>query len=301
MSVGLERFKQRDAQQTEHATPEETDVLISILSAVDAQNTRLTALAEQQKKVASYVKVMDEETGKTLERMEKRLQASITQESALAPSASSTNEGVRSELHQIGLTLHSLDSALDGKQIASAVLSLKSATAQIEKTTAWNSEQSDEFVTKYEHALNSAGRAINATRDQALTAIKESASATAGAVSEKIDVAVERVHAATASAERVVDLAERLRKPLGWSAAARMALTLLPVAVVLLMGVQTVWVLVVGVRWALTQDWALWLRITTLIGMSSLVTGAGFGLWRLTVWVKSALDESSARQGRRPR
>ncbi|MGM0928818.1 MAG: hypothetical protein ACQEXN_03790 [Actinomycetota bacterium] len=168
-----------------------------------------------------------------------------------------------------------------------------SAKTQIEKTTAWNSEQANEFTKKYGQALNAAGRAIITTADQAVTAIRESASAAAGVATQQIDAAIERVDAARESAERVVEVAERLQKPLGWAAAARMGLALLPVAVVLLLGVQSVWALVVGVRWALAQDWALWLNITAGIGLAGLVAGAGFGLWRLTVWVKAALDEAT--------
>ncbi|MCG2623008.1 hypothetical protein LVY72_13985 [Arthrobacter sp. I2-34] len=175
-----------------------------------------------------------------------------------------------------------------------------SAKTQIEKTTEWNSKQANEFVNKYRQALNAAGRAINTTADQAVTAIKESASTAAGAATQQIDAAIDRVNAARESAEHLVEVAERLQKPLAWATAARMALTLLPVAVVLLMGVQSVWTLVVGIRWALAQDWALWLNITAGIGLAGLVTGAGFGLWRLTVWVKAALDEA-ATQPRRNR
>lgn len=174
-----------------------------------------------------------------------------------------------------------------------------SARTQIEKTTAWNSEQANEFAKKYRQALNAAGRAIDTTADNAVTAIKESTSTAADVATQQIDAAIEGVRAARESAERVVAIAERLQKPLGWSAAARMGLSLLPVTVVLLMGVQIVWTFVVGIRWAIAQDWALWLNIITGIGLAGLVAGAGFGLWRLTVWVKAALDEASVRLERK--
>ena len=252
MSAGLERLKQRDAQQKQHATPSATKVLTSILTTVEAQNSRIASLAEQQKRLASYVKVMDEESGKQIEQTERRLRELITQAYARTPSDSGTNESVRAELHDIGQTLSLLASALDGKQFTEAVSALASATTQIEKTTAWNSEQAEEFVKKYRQALNSAGQAINSTRDKAAAAIKESA-----------------------------------------SAAARLALSLLPVCVVLLMGVQSLWTVVVGIRWALAQDWALWLNITAGIALAGLVAGAGMGLWRLTVWVRCVLDDAA--------
>lgn len=295
MSAALERLKQHDAQQRPPVEQSETmmEVLTSLLTAVQAQNSRLAGVAERQQKLASYVKVMDEETSKQIEGMENRLRQLITPASVPAPSASSMSESMRSELREIGQTLSSLAGAVDGKQIADAVSSLMSAKTQIEKTTAWNSEQATEFAKKYRQALNTAGRAINTTAAQAVAAISESASTAAGAATQQIDTAIERIDAARKSAEHVVAVAERLQKPLGWSAAARMALTLLPVAVVLLMGVQTVWAVVVGVRWALSQDWELWLNITAGIGLAGLVTGSGFGLWRLTVWVKAALHEAA--------
>ncbi|BCT74199.1 hypothetical protein SCMU_00410 [Sinomonas cyclohexanicum] len=132
-------------------------------------------------------------------------------------------------------------------------------------------------------------------------AIKQTASAAADGAAEPVDAAIGRLDAARRSAEHFVAVAERLQKPLGWAAAARMGLVLLPVAVVLLMGVQTVWTLVVGIQWALAQHWELWLDITAGIGLASLVTGAGFGLWRLTAWVKAALDEAATRLGRNRR
>ena len=43
------------------------ELLTSILAAVEAQNTRIATLTEQQRKLAGFVKVMDEETPRRLE------------------------------------------------------------------------------------------------------------------------------------------------------------------------------------------------------------------------------------------
>ena len=45
------------------------ELLTSILAAVKAQNTRIATPAEQQKKLAGFVKVMDEETTRRAERI----------------------------------------------------------------------------------------------------------------------------------------------------------------------------------------------------------------------------------------
>lgn len=300
MSAALERLKQQGAQQAPPVEQSEKmmEVLTSLLTAVEAQNSRLAGLADRQEKLASYMTTMDKEMNKQIEGLEQLVRLSITAGSVPAPNESLTSENVSKEMNEIGQTLSSLVGVIDGKQIAGAVSSLMSAKAQIEKTTAWNSDQANQFVQKYQQALNAAGRAIITTRDKAVTTIEETASAVAGGATQQVDAAIGRLDAARQSAERLVDLAERLQKPLGWAAASRMSLALLPVAAVLLMGVMTVWTLVVGIRWAVDQDWALWLKITAGIGLTGFVTGAGFGLWRLAVWVKAALDEAAMRLGR---
>ena len=45
------------------------ELLTSILAAVEAQNTRIATLTEQQKKLAGFVQVMDEETPRRAERI----------------------------------------------------------------------------------------------------------------------------------------------------------------------------------------------------------------------------------------
>ena len=300
MSAALERLKQHDARQGPPVEQTETmmEVLISLRGAVESLNSRLAGLVDRQEKLASYVTTMDRELSKQIEGTEQLVRSSITPASVPEPSDSSTSESMRNELNEIGQTLSSLVGVIDGKQIAGAVSSLMSAKTQIEKTTAWNSDQAEEFAKKYRQALNAAGRAIITTRDKAVTTIEETASAAADGATQQVDAAIGRLDAARQSAERLVDVAERLQKPLGWAAASRMSLALLPVAAVLLMGVMTVWTLVVGVQWALDQDWALWLKITAGIGLTGIVTGAGFGLWRLTVWIKVALDEAARKLGR---
>ncbi|KHL01588.1 hypothetical protein [Sinomonas humi] len=197
--------------------------------------------------------------------------------------------------------MSALASAIDGKQIGAAVSTLNSAATRIERTTVWGSEQASGFAAKYDEALNVAGRTLHRARDEAVKAIRETASGAASTAAEYVEAATGRLNAARQSAERLVEVAERLQKPLGWAAAARMGLALLPVAVALLMAVQTIWALVVGIQWVLAQDWALWLEITAGIGLTGLVAGAGFGLWRMTVWVKAALDEAAKLLGRNRR
>src|SRR5690625_6732842 len=65
MSAALDRLKQQNGPVQSPpplGSPETMELLTSILAAVEAQNTRIATLAEQQKKLAGFVKVMDEET-----------------------------------------------------------------------------------------------------------------------------------------------------------------------------------------------------------------------------------------------
>ena len=72
MSAALDRLKQQnepEQSQQQLGSPETMELLTSILAAVEAQNTRIATLTEQQKKLAGFVKVMDEETMRRLERI----------------------------------------------------------------------------------------------------------------------------------------------------------------------------------------------------------------------------------------
>ena len=72
MSAALDRLKQQnepEQSQQQLGSPETMELLTSILAAVEAQNTRIATLTEQQRKLAGFVKVMDEETPRRLERI----------------------------------------------------------------------------------------------------------------------------------------------------------------------------------------------------------------------------------------
>ena len=72
MSAALDRLKQQnepEQSQQQLGSPETMELLTSILAAVEAQNTRIATPAEQQKKLAGFVKVMDEETTRRAERI----------------------------------------------------------------------------------------------------------------------------------------------------------------------------------------------------------------------------------------
>ena len=72
MSAALDRLKQQnepEQSQQQLGSPGTMELLTSILAAVEVQNTRIATLTEQQKKLAGFVKVMDEETTRRAERI----------------------------------------------------------------------------------------------------------------------------------------------------------------------------------------------------------------------------------------
>ena len=93
MSAALDRLKQQnepEQSQQQLGSPETMELLTSILAAVEAQNTRIATLTEQQKKLAGFVKVMDEETMRRLERI-------IAATAKLAQEVIAPHEGKRAE------------------------------------------------------------------------------------------------------------------------------------------------------------------------------------------------------------
>ena len=114
MSAALDRLKQQNGPVQSPqplGSPETMELLTSILAAVEAQNARLDRLAEQQKKLAGFVKVMDEELAKRIDR------ASTSQQSV---NMSPQIESVESRLSEIESTLSEFVQSLDGKRLSAA-------------------------------------------------------------------------------------------------------------------------------------------------------------------------------------
>lgn len=286
MSAKLDRLKQQERSSSMTSSPS-ASTNAEVIAAVNRQTKVVNDLK-------TYLRIAIEET--------------VKQELSERPSTSHPCadtlpriESVESRLAEIEMTLRELSASIDGQQIRAAVSSLTSAATHIEKTTAWHSDQADKYDQRLRQTVVVAGKAIQRTRDHAMTAIGDSAASAADVAAAKVDSSVTAVRTAAEKVERLTQLAEHLDRRLGWSAAARIALSVLPVCVVLLMGVQTVWAAVVGIRWALGQQWSLWVTITAAIALAGTVAGATFGLWRLAVWVRVALSDATISSRRRTR
>lgn len=225
MSAALERLKQQNEpgqSQQRLGSPETTEVLTSVLAAVEAQNTRIETLAKQQKKLAKFLKAMDEELTNLSSR------ASTSEPSA---AESSQIASVENRLVEIESTLSEFASNLDGKQLQSASQSLiaeaqKSRTASAsatERLTA-QAQTNKELVTKADSAMQ---RIERRTEEHVAKAVEHAVGKASATMTENLDASNKR-------AERVIAATVKLEARQLWSAAAAVCLTLLPVVAVVL-------------------------------------------------------------------
>src|SRR5690625_3551795 len=133
MSAALDRLKQQNGTVQSPqplGSPETMEALTSILTAVEAQNARLDRLAEQQKKLAGFVKVMDEETTRRLERITAPASTSSPSNDVFARIAR-----IESRQNEIASTLGELAQRLNGESWNAAARTLV-AEAQREQAAA---------------------------------------------------------------------------------------------------------------------------------------------------------------------
>ncbi|WP_061225164.1 hypothetical protein [Rothia kristinae] len=281
MSAALDRLKQQNGPVQSPqplGSPETMELLTSILAAVEAQNTRIATLTEQQKKLAGFVKVDSEEQEKQLSAISHQLT------STSPPPESNENSEL---LAGIASTLAGMSVNLNGESLKGSASKSEAAAKHL-----------DESRAKFERAANGAQKAwresitqasaeatsaISTARDQAVQSI-ERAAAVAGAVATaKIDAANERT-------EKIIATTAKLEARQLWSVAASMCLALLPVAVI----VAGVWMavagLITGAHWALDVDGSVWLGIGRWLVVSMGLAGAGYGLFASVRWVAGLVE-----------
>lgn len=205
MSAALDRLKQQnepEQSQQQLGSPETMELLTSILAAVEAQNTRIATLTEQQKKLAGFVKVMDEETTRWLERITAPASTSSPSSDVSARIAS-----IESRQNELASTLGEFAQSLNSESLNAASRSLV-AEAQKNRTAT--------------------ASAIEGLKAQ-VTANQKLVSQVAGEASATMTASLD---ASNARAERIIAATAKLEARQLWSAAAPMCLVLLPVAVV---------------------------------------------------------------------
>lgn len=281
MSAALDRLKQQNAQDEQRqqlGSPETTETLNSILAAVEAQNARLDRLAEQQKKLAGFVKGMDEEMSKRNDR------ASTSQPSV---STSSQIESVASRLSEIESTLSEFAQSLDGKRLQSASQSLIAEAQKNHAATTSAVEQLKAQAEANRALVSRVGGAVQRiekrTEERVEKAVEQVAGEASATMTANLDASNER-------AERIIDATAKVEARQLWSAAAAMCLALLPVVVVvagLWMGIAG---LITGAQWALGVDGSVWLGIGRWLVVAVGLAGAGYGLFASIRWAAGLVE-----------
>ncbi|MFC5337958.1 hypothetical protein [Leucobacter denitrificans] len=281
MSAALDRLKQQNEQSgspQQLGSPDMMETLTSILAAVEAQNARIDRLAEQQKKLAGFVKVMDEELAKRIDR------ASTSQQSVGMPPQI---ESVESRLSEIESTLSEFVKSLDGKRLSAASQSLIAEAQKNHVATASAIDGLKAQAAANQKLVGQVGGAVQRiekrTEDRVAKAVEQVAGEAGQVVTAKLD-------ASNAWAERIIAATAKLEARQLWSAAAAMCLALLPVAVVvagLWMGIAG---LITGTQWALDVDGSVWLGIGRWLVVAVGIAGAGYGLFASARWVAGLVE-----------
>src|SRR5699024_10011850 len=248
MSAALDRLKQQNSQsgsQQQLDSPETMEALTSILAAVEAQNARLDRLAEQQKKLAGFVKVMEEET--------RRLERITAPASTSSPSSdvSARIASIESRQNEIASTLGEFAQSLNGESLNAASQSLVAEAQRNHVATASAIEGLKAQAAANQKLVRQVGWAVQRiekhTEEHVQKAVEQVTGESSTTMTANLDASNER-------AERIIAATAKLEARQLWSAAAAMCLALLPVVVViagLWMGIAG---LITGAQWALDVD-----------------------------------------------
>ena len=280
MSAALDRLKQQNAQsgsQQQLDSPETMEALTSILAAVEAQNARLDRLAEQQKKLAGFVKVMDEETTRRLERI-------TTPASTSSPSSdvSARIASIESRQNEIASTLGEFAQSLDGKRLSAASQSLVAEAQKNRAATASAIDGLKVQAAANQKLVSQVGGAVQRiekrTEERVQKAVEQVAGDASTTMTANLDAANER-------AERIIAATAKVEARQLWSAAAAMLLALVPLAML----VAGVWMaaadLITGAQWALDVDGSVWLGSGRWLVVGAGLAGAGYALFASARWV----------------
>ena len=285
MSAALDRLKQQNAQsgsQQQLDSPETMEALTSILAAVEAQNARLDRLAEQQKKLAGFVKVMDEETTRRLERITASASTSSPSSDASARIAS-----IESRLNEIASTLGEFAQSLNGESLNAASQSLVAEAQRNHAATASAIEGLKAQAAANQKLVSQVGGAVQRiekrTEERVVKAVEQVAGEASATIAANLDASNER-------AERIIAATAKLEARQLWSATAAMCLALLPVVVVvagLWMGIAG---LITGAQWALDVDGSVWLGIGRWLVIAAGLAAAGYGVFASVRWVAGLVE-----------
>ena len=285
MSAALDRLKQQNGpvqSPQQLGSPETMELLTSILAAVEAQNARLNRLAEQQQKLAGFVKVMDEETTRRLERITAPPSTSSPSNDVSARIAS-----IESKQNEIASTLGEFAQSLNGESLNAASRTLVAEAQKNHADTASAFEGLKAQAAANQKLVSQVGGTVQRiekrTEERVAKAVEQVAGEAAATMTANLDASNDRAEKVTAATAKIE--ARQL-----WSAAAAMCLALLPVAVV----VAGVWMavagLITGAQWALDVEGSVWLGIGRWLAVAVGLAGAGYALFASVRWVAALVE-----------
>ena len=224
MSAALDRLKQQnepEQSQQQLGSPETMELLTSILAAVEAQNTRIATLTEQQKKLAGFVKVMDEETTRRLERITAPASTSSPSSDVSARIAS-----IESRQNEIASTLGEFAQSLNGESLNAASRTLVAEAQKNRAATASAIEGLKAQAAVNQKLVSQVGGAVQRIEKRTEERVEKAVEQVAGEASATMTASLD---ASNARAERIIAATAKLEARQLWSAAAAMCLVLLPV------------------------------------------------------------------------
>lgn len=271
----LDELNQNHSNQQE--TLETSQPSTSHHSAVEEQLIKLTTAVND---LVALTQESNKETQQQVQDEVSNLKESILQ---LSDIMSESVKNFDNRLNEIDKTLMSLGDVLHAEEFTKATRELEYVIAQLNKAKTSFHKELDDHTRELRTQRDEARKTIQAVREEAIAQMRAASTSAVQTVNEELDSANTR-------AERTISAAERVQERLGWAAAGRMALALLPLAAVLLMGTTTIWSVVNSYQWVSSMDEALWLRIVTGTALTCVILGSGYGLWKLARWVHTALQ-----------
>lgn len=258
---------------------QETEPSSTASNLSEPTNTDVIAAVNRQTKAVnglkSYLRIAIEETVKE----ELKALPSTSQPSA---STSPQIESVESRLSEIESTLGEFAQSLDGKRLQSASQTLIAETQKNHAAAASATEKLQSLAEDSQKLMHRVGGAVQRiekrTEERVEKAVEQVAGEASSVVTANLDASNER-------AERVIEAAGRIESRLGWVAAGRMALALIPVGAIALMILALIvpvgQVLGVGPlfswAWSVVWDSSVFWVWRVFMALATLGALAGFG------------------------
>jgi len=223
MSTALAKLKQQTEQHAPQPLPETSDAMLatltSVLDVVEELCRQQAALTEGQKKLAGFVRAMDEQQTLQMERLTEVVDAAST--SPPSEPRPSPERDVVLSLNEIESTLTEFVSALDGRQLRQAASTLITEASRNRTDMTLAIDRAAKQAALSAELVKRADGAALRTEKQARAAIQQIAAAAADTMAGQSD---EKLTAVEARTEELMALVSRIEGRQLWTAAGAMCL-----------------------------------------------------------------------------